>query len=122
MDIPHDQQTQDTRHHEQVPSTQAAFQKHVRDLRNVITEMGDPFMEDSSDLITLDTKNIMDDTAVDRLHSIQDIGQAQYASFKDDVLHTGRKSISEPISRNKSAIFKDQSIKKQPPKRISLQQ
>ena len=48
----------DTRHHEQVPSLQKAFAKDVKALNRVIEEMGNPFFEDSADLLVVDTKEI----------------------------------------------------------------
>ena len=49
----------DTRHHEQVPSVQKAFAKDVKSLIGVIEQMGNPFCEDSADLLVLDTKEIV---------------------------------------------------------------
>ena len=48
----------DNRHHEQVPSVQKAFAEDVKNLVNVIEEMGNPFCEESDDLILLDQKLI----------------------------------------------------------------
>ena len=46
----------DKRHHEQMPSVQKAFSKDVQALISVLEEMGNPFTEDSTELIVLDTK------------------------------------------------------------------
>lgn len=48
----------DNRHHEQVRSVQKAFAEDVKNLVNVIEEMGNPFCEESDDLILLDQKLI----------------------------------------------------------------
>ena len=52
------QKPNDNRHHEQVPSVQKAFAEDVKNLVNVIEEMGNPFCEESDDLILLDQKLI----------------------------------------------------------------
>ena len=48
----------DVHHHKQVPSIQTAFAKDVRNMLSVMDELGNPFLEDSKDLIALDTKDI----------------------------------------------------------------
>lgn len=50
---------EDLRHHEQVSSVQVSFMKDVTSLVNAFEEMGNPFEEDSKDLLVLDTKDIM---------------------------------------------------------------
>jgi hypothetical protein len=119
-DTPHDAHDQDTRHHEQVPSTQATFQKHVVALTSTIKDMGDPFLEDSSYLKALDTKNIMNENAVETLYSIQERGKTQYDAYKKEVLQTNHRKISEPIARNKVGLFKDQSTKKRTKKMVQI--
>ena len=47
------------RHHDQLPSVQKAFAKDIKSLRDVIEEMGNPFCEDSADILVLDTKEIV---------------------------------------------------------------
>ena len=55
----------DVCHHEQVPSIQTAFAKDVRNMLSVMDELGNPFLEDSKDLIALDTKDIMPELVVE---------------------------------------------------------
>ena len=50
---------EDRRHHDQVSSIQVSFQKDVLSLVSTFEEMGNPFEEDSKDLLVLDTKDIM---------------------------------------------------------------
>ena len=45
-------------HHEQQPGMQSAFLKDVQPLTLVLQDMGNPFLEESNDLLVLDTKNI----------------------------------------------------------------
>ena len=46
-------------HHEQTHSIQEAFARDVRSLVKVIEDMGDPFTDDSKELLTMDAKDIM---------------------------------------------------------------
>ena len=50
----------DTRHHEQTKHAQKAFAKNVKALAAVIEDMGNPFSEKSSDLLVLDTRDLVD--------------------------------------------------------------
>ena len=49
-----------TKHHEQSTAVQTTFAKEVKALVEVFDEIGNPFKEDNGDLLTLDTKLIMD--------------------------------------------------------------
>ena len=43
----------ESRHHDQTPSVQKEFEKDVTSLINVIEELGNPFEEESNDLLVL---------------------------------------------------------------------
>ena len=43
------------RHHEQQPGVKSAFLKDVQSLTVVLQDMGNPFFEESNDLLVLDT-------------------------------------------------------------------
>ena len=51
-------------HHEQTKSVQDQFVKDVRALVAAIEEMGNPFMEESGDLLNLNSKVMMPDKVV----------------------------------------------------------
>lgn len=69
------------RHHEEIPGVQKAFVKEVRSLVSTFEEMGNPFEEDSEDLLALDTKDIMDTAVVETVKNVVKIGQDQYREF-----------------------------------------
>ena len=48
------------KHHEQTKSTQVTFGQHVSKLVEVMEEMGNPFLEETTDLLSLGTRYIMD--------------------------------------------------------------
>ena len=74
----------DKRHHEQIPSIQKAFSKDVQALISVLEEMGNPFTEDSTELIVLDTKEIMPECVVQAIKTAKQKGQSQYDQFVED--------------------------------------
>lgn len=55
----------DSKHHEQTLSAQRSFLEKAEALFRVFKEMGNPFQEDSADLLSLDTKNIADPPLAD---------------------------------------------------------
>ena len=52
-------------HHDQVGSVQNAFRKVVCSLVNVMDDLGNPFEEESEDLLFFDSKEIADPSAVE---------------------------------------------------------
>ena len=54
------------------------FQKQVQSLFNTIEEMGNPFLEQSGDLLKLNTHDIMDSKVVETVQTIEQIGKQQY--------------------------------------------
>eukprot|EP00058_Branchiostoma_floridae_P011619 XP_002597107.1 hypothetical protein BRAFLDRAFT_76362 [Branchiostoma floridae] len=108
-------------HHEQTRSTQRLFASQVKCLVAVIENMGNPFEEESQDLLRLHSRDIMDKESVECLTSIQLKGQEQYNAFVNERLKTNAKPISACITRNKMVIFNKQSTKtKGADRKISL--
>ena len=101
----------ETRHHEQTLGYQKRFKEHVADLVHVMKDLGNPFDEESSDLIRLHTRDIMDKSSADCVATIQARGQEQYMLFIQERLTSQVKAISEPIPRNKVHLFNEPSQK-----------
>ena len=95
------------KHHEQVSSLQNAFLKDVKNLVNAMEDLGNPFKEDSGDLLTLDTKVIMPIVVVESVKNIQRIGKDQYNTFVREVIlrEENEKAVTQPIKRNKLPLF-----------------
>ncbi len=74
----------DTRHHDQTSSVQASFAKDVRSLVSAFEDLGNPFEEESTDLLVLDTKEIADLTAVKTVQNVKKIGQDKFKGFTKD--------------------------------------
>ena len=69
-----------TKHHEQTQAHKKRFVHQVKSLVQVIKSQGNPF-EDTRNLIRLHTREIMDETSVECIITIQEPGQKQYNSF-----------------------------------------
>ena len=97
--------SEQTKHHEQTPSAQKWFSKNVNDLVSVFQEAGNPFLEESKDLIALDSKNIPNQNAVDNIRKVAESGAKQLNEFFEDRLKEKKISIYEIIKKNKFVIF-----------------
>lgn len=99
-------------HHEQSPQRQKDFAQDVRSLVAAFEEMGNPFQETSEDLLTLDTKDIMNIEVVNTIKIARDIGNDQFKRFIADRIQSNTKSIMDKITRNNLPLFKNQQPKK----------
>ena len=79
--------------------------KDVRSLVGVIEQMGNPFDEESQDVVKLYTKEIAGPAAVETVMNAKRIGQEQFEAFtRECVLHR-TKAVDDPIPRNKLKVF-----------------
>ena len=93
------------KHHDQMPSVKKAFVKVVKDLVDAVEELGNPFREDSGDLLVLDTKDILPKEVVDSVKSIEETGYDQYTTFVKERFVDQKKPITDPIKMNKLPMF-----------------
>ncbi len=93
------------KHHEQSVGVQAEFRKDVFELTGVVQDMGNPFLDDGDDLVTLDTKVVMDSSLIQTLQTIESIGQAQYEEFVQERLVQCEKPLTDTIPKNNLALF-----------------
>lgn len=69
------------KHHEHTVSAQVKFAKEVCALVQVMEYMGNPFMEESDDLLVLDSRDIADPDIVQTVRVIEKTGQEQYEEY-----------------------------------------
>ena len=107
-------------HHEQQPGGRSAFLKDVQSLTIVLQDMGNPFLEESNDLLVLDTKYIME--SVDgTVRKVETIGQEQYSKFVDERLSMCVTPVSDPLPKNKLPIFSRPAVKAPSKGKLQLQ-
>ena len=68
-------------------------------------QAGNPFLEESKDLIALDSKKIANQNAVYNMRKVAEPGVKQFNGFVIDRLKEKKASIYEIIKKNKFAIF-----------------
>ena len=95
----------DFRHHEQRKHAQMTFGRDITSLTDVIKEMGNPFAENSKDLLVLGSRDLADPAVIDTLRQIKSVGQEQYDTYVNERLVNQTKPITDPIKRNNLPLF-----------------
>ena len=83
-------------------------------------ESGNPFLEASSDIIYLDTKDIADSAMRKNVDEIKQIGQEQFDTFVEERLFHRTTPLYDSIPRNKLVLFHSQDKKAQPKGKTEL--
>ena len=83
-----------SKHHEQTKAVQTTFAKEVKAL-------GNPSKEDKGDLLTMDTKLIIDSEVHTFVENAYCVGQEQYELFVKERFVEQTKSIKDPIKKKK---------------------
>ena len=105
------QRGEHTHHHEQTNSVQKKFVQDVRALTAVIEEMGNPFEEESTDLLVLDTQEILGLAAVESVRTAVQMGRDQFHLFEKERLADRSKPLNDVIKRNKLPLFASIKVK-----------
>ncbi len=85
-------------HHQHTPSLQEAFKRQVSSLSEVISNMGNPFMDDCPELLSLDTRNCASNAVLATVNSIEKLGIEKYNQYVDDLLKNRSVPIEQPIA------------------------
>lgn len=106
FELNHSNKETPTKHHEQTPATQKAFGKDVKNLVSTLEDMGNPFLEDTGDLLTLDTKRIVDSSVVETVNTIEQLGQQQHDNYvKARLVDKPAQAISDTVKKNNLPLF-----------------
>jgi hypothetical protein len=97
---------QGNQHHEQGFSTQRTFHKQVVSLSKTITQMGNPFLDEFPELVTLDKRNCMDESVASAMRTLEHVGKEQYIDYINNVILERTHSIHESIKKNMLPLFK----------------
>ena len=76
------------------------FGRDITSLADVIKETGNPFAENSKDLLVLDSRNLADPAVIDTLREIKSLGQEQYDTYVNERLVNQTK----PMGFHKSTL------------------
>ena len=110
-----------TLHHEQTKRTQDYFIKDVRQLIAAFEDMGNPFLDESEGLLTLDRHEITDKEIVRTVREAENIGTKQYANFVQQRFIDRSVSVFDPIPSNKLSLFHSPTLCKRNPSLLAVQ-
>ena len=110
-----------SKHHEQHHKVQAAFQKDFKSLTSVLEELGNPFPDDSQDLLVLDTKDIMEQSVKETVRIVETIGKERFSKYVKERLTDCTVPVTETISKNNLLLFSRSSIKFPSRKNLQVQ-
>ena len=94
-------QTQKSPHHDDTPSKQKKFLEDAKDMTKTIEDFGNPFLEESKELVSLDSNMVSDKT---NLYEFETKGETQFEEFRNKV---NTEQFYSPITKNNYEIFKN---------------
>lgn len=100
------------KHHDQSPSVQNRFSADTKALVAAFQEAGNPFDEDSDEIIILDTKEVMSDVVPRSIMCAHEEGKKQHSAFVKERLESQAVAFHEPIKMNKIPLPSNRHKKK----------
>ncbi|KAG7178133.1 hypothetical protein Hamer_G003908, partial [Homarus americanus] len=94
-------------HHEQVPSFQSKFRAHVQSMVDTITDLGNPFSDESKEPVSLGSNIVAGVSVVKTVGAVKETGLLQYQTFVKERLIDHSKSTNEPLPQKKFTLLKD---------------
>lgn len=74
-------------------------------LQVIISEIGNPFKRESSDLYVLDTKIVIDSEAAYKMSKLAETGKKQYRSLISRSNNAEKSRFYQPLKKNKFALL-----------------
>jgi len=98
--------TEHTSHHEETDRAQRVFLEKVEKLSQAMTDMCNPFQEESRDLLSLDTKDIAHHTAAELIGTHLEKGKVRFQEFMKGLEGEEESTFYEPIKKNRVDFFR----------------
>ena len=80
----------------------------IQDVVNTVSsfeELGNPFTEESENLMAMHTKDIMDDNVVATVKNAHKIGEEQFCLFVKERFIDRSKPVTDPLKKNSLPVF-----------------
>ena len=78
----------------------------LQNLVQVINDMGNPFLEDTAELLMLDTRDFLHESVVTTVCTVEKLGMDRYEDYYKAVIKNRKTSIHEPIKTNSLSLFR----------------
>ncbi|KAJ8410237.1 hypothetical protein AAFF_G00202180 [Aldrovandia affinis] len=98
--------TEYTSHHEETERAQRVFFENVEKLSQAMKDMGNPFQEESRDLLSLDTKDIAHHTAAELIGTHLEKCKVRFQEFMKGLEGEEESTFYEPIKKNRVDFFR----------------
>ncbi|KAJ8405993.1 hypothetical protein AAFF_G00308810 [Aldrovandia affinis] len=98
--------TEHTSHHEETERAQRVFFENVEKLSQAMKDMGNPFQEESRDLLSLDTKDIAHHTAAELIGTHLEKCKVRFQEFMKGLEGEEESTFYEPIKKNRVDFFR----------------
>ena len=85
--------------------------KDVKRLIESLEESGNPFLDESEELMAIHTKDVMDPSIVKSVQDVTKVGDKQFKEFTKERFAERSKAITEPLKRNNLPILSTQTKK-----------
>ena len=82
------------------------FQSDVLALIDAFEDLGNPFMEESGDLLDLDESIVMPPHVVENVRKVKDIGFIRYKAFVEKRVMSQEEAFTAPITQTRLKLFK----------------
>ncbi len=93
------------KHHEEGFSSQKTFKEQAKNLIQSINEMGNPFLDETDELLALDTRNVINESVVNTVRTVEALGKQKYEAYTESVKDR-TSSIHDPIKKNSLPLFR----------------
>ena len=80
-------------------SAEKTFKEQALGLVQTINEMSNPFLDNTAQLLKLDTLNVIDESVVNTVRTVEAVGRDQYNTYHKSVISHCVCSIHEPIKK-----------------------
>ena len=91
------------KHHEESKEFQKTFREHVIKMQTAFEDACHPFMDRSTELINIKTKDIMSEDVVTSLHTLEGVGLSLYRDHRQVLC--GKLPVTQPIKMNGFFLF-----------------
>ena len=98
--------TEHTSHHEETERAQRVFLQKVEKLSQATQDMGNPFQEESWDQLSLDTKDIAHQTAVELIGTHLEKDKVRFQEFMKGLEWEEESTFYEPIKKSRVDFFR----------------
>ena len=83
--------------------------------------MENPFTEDRTDLLVLDSGDIADPEVIESIRKVEKLGQEQFNNFVETRLEKKTTSLFSPITKNKLQLFSNQKKRTAPKEKLQTE-